>query len=315
MRTTIKRTALAVITAIALLATVSGQALAGGPAGLAGPADIDSLAGSGPYHLELLNPWEHTVIVVHVTDGDFVDGGDPVDINEIVGSPEDYINGRVMPLVDLVITHYEGLGAGYWTPHGFFGDKPWSLPDSPAGDYGRVAWGLWMARNVCDLYWSSCDVVLVTYQAPEDPDHRRQAMAEAMLLNQVGQLHTIAVEDGLNDLDHVEFSSLLGALGNHAQAAGQEDFVFYFDHMVQPTIVVPVDSDWPEEEIPTACEVYDPDSNCYYGPDGEATDDWPEEEIPYAEDYPVECDEIEHDAELGYNDPEGVCWPEPPSDS
>lgn len=247
------------------------------------------------YEPRVIPAWEHTVVIVHVTDG--ADPDDLVDMALVIGDANDYVNGRAQWLVDVVITVDDGL-MSYQAPFGFLGDKPWAgLPSlSKPSTAGSIAHGLNAADAVCHYQWATiCDVVLVTYEAPASARHQRQAMAEAMKLNAsyANQLHTIAVDKDIEPDDHRRFSSLLGALGNYAWGTADEVARDLIHYVITDSFWVPVyefgggpDEDWPDEPL---CEVYDPDGNCYYGEDDGPTET-SEPEPPVEGDYDLYLD-------------------------
>ena len=216
---TIKRLALATLIVAALLVTAVGTAQAAAP--FETPAGVSENSPEAVWEYLPPSPWEHTVVIVHVLDGVQQLGGE-AQLDDLIGNIDDYVAGRTRFLVDAVVTLEGSLGGGYYTPFGFLGNKPWDLPSlAYATKFGPVADGLNAANALCQTQpQTTCEVVLVTYQAPTDPDHRRHAIAEAMKLQTTGagsaRLHTIAVEStGSPDPDHVEFSRLVGALGNY----------------------------------------------------------------------------------------------------
>lgn len=286
-----RRALIGLLAVVALLAMSAGSAMAGPPydppAGLNQPVEYD---------YRPLEPWEHNVVIVHVVDG--TSPADRVDLSQAVGSANDYINGRSQTawLVDAIVTiHDDGTG-GYSFPFGFVDkgreEANW-LPSFPRPNQsGSVATGLDIASQLCDIGWAYvCDVILVTYQAPSDADDRRDAMAEAMKLNASywKQLHTIAVTTDGSDSDHRDFSSLLGALGNHAwtEPAGVAGMVGY---ILDSSFWTPI-----YEPFEAPCEIYDPDGNCYYEEDVADCEVYDPDGYCYGEDTAVEADEDMYD--------------------
>ncbi len=269
---TIKRLALVPLIAAALLATAVGSVQAAAP--------FETPAGVSENHPEAVweylppNPWDHTVVIVHVRDGIQQPGGE-AQLDDLIGNVDDYVAGRTRFLVDAVVTLEGSGGGGYYTPFGFMGDKPWNLPSlAYPTEFGPVADGLNAANALCQTQpQTTCEVILVTYQAPTDPNHRRHAIAEAMKLQTAGagsaRLHTIAVgTTGSPDPDHVEFSRLVGALGNHSWA-NPGDVSLGASYMIESGFWAITDYGLDSEPVEGLCEVYDPDGNCYEGSDGD----------------------------------------------
>ncbi len=317
-RLNLRRALVALISIVAMLAASVGVSYAGvsgegGGTVILGPAGVEPDYGNYYSEWHQLPPWEHTVVIAHVTNGanepDTLPTPTPasdkdtglVDVYQIVASFEDYVTAKVPFVVDSVITVGPD-GGGIHSPVtgnglGFGGQ------DARAAEYGDIAFALSEARQSCDegngkyYYRNPCDVILVTYQVPADPGHRRQAMAEAMKLAAEGyQLHTVAVDSGAVsvdtgewvsglDADHVEFSDLLGASGyaavtNVRSAPGvMWDIIVqrYYQKVYYEDDCWDCDEEWPvpsdmEPSYQDDCEVYDPDGNCYYGPSDDAGD-------------------------------------------
>lgn len=301
----------ALIAIVGLLAVSVGAAGAAGPDldMRYGPAGVDSDDG---YYWDYypLPPWQHNVVIVDANRGS--DQHDPdgpawFDPNLAVPSLEEYANGHKQYLVDQIISiGPDGYGQGDpITGQGMGAGGEYENP------YGDIAVALQSAGSFCNNdWWSACDIVLVTYQAPESLDHQRHAMAEAMRLAADGhRLHTVAIGDPTASGEeilansHYNFSALLGVNGWHAisnadRAADSIQYMIeqrfrYNEYVVEP-------EPWPEPPSEVECEIYDPDGNCYYG------EDVPED--CWDCDYPVE-EEWYEDAAAEEPDPfDGLYW-------
>ena len=236
-----KRTLVVLIAIVALLATMVGTAqAAGADSNIDGPAGVPDYSWEYDYSYfgYVPQPWEHAVIIVHVTAGSEPNPGakNPgiVDIDEAIPVLAEYASGARPYLVDTIISIHPD-SSSTWSPilDGGYGA---GSRDSRQDEYGDIALGLNRAREACWDEHGVCDVILVTYELPESQAHRRHAMAEAMKLVASGaRLHSVVIDLGsectnelpeggclANDLvskvdpAHVEFSQLLAATGYHA---------------------------------------------------------------------------------------------------
>ncbi len=238
-----KRTLVVLIAVVALLATMVGTAqAAGADSNIDGPAGIPdySWGDNYPYSGYVLQPWDHAVIIVHVTAGSepHPEAKNPgiVDVDEAIPTLAEYANGGRPYLVDVVVSIHPN-SSSTWSPieDGSYGS---GARDNRQDEYGDIAFGLNRAREVCRNEYGVCDIILVTYELPESRAYRRHAMAEAMKLVADGaQLHSVVIDLGSECTDelpgggcqasdlvskvdpaHVEFSQLLAATGYHAVA-------------------------------------------------------------------------------------------------
>lgn len=210
-------------------------------AGAAGGPLIDSTPPGGSfdrsYTGEIPLPWEHTVVIVHILDGSGQnESAAPNHFDPYSGVPSlaEFATGERPYIVDWIITSGPYGGSLHDPGTGWGGGSVSDIPYD-GGYYGRVAEGLSKAGQLCsNHYWSICDIVLVTYEAPSEA-HQRHAMAEAMHLATAGyNLHTVAINPNDCALQpcfevtpvhpeaeaaharHQLFSSLLGANGYSA---------------------------------------------------------------------------------------------------
>ena len=200
-----------------------------------------------PYSGYVLQPWDHAVIVVHVTAGSepHPEAKNPgiVDVDEAIPTLAEYADGRRPYLVDAVVSIHPN-SSSTWSPieDGSYGS---GARDNRQDEYGDIAFGLNRAREVCRNEYGVCDIILVTYELPESQAYRRHAMAEAMKLVADGaQLHSVVIDLGSECTDelpgggcqasdlvskvdpaHVEFSQLLAATGYHTVA---DPFMFRY---------------------------------------------------------------------------------------
>ena len=290
----LKRALVALVAIVAMLAAATGVS----HAGMGSAPPIKEPAGINPdevishWEYQHLAPWEHTIVVAHVTSGANESAG-LVDIYQIVASFADYANGKIPFAVDAVITiDPDSVGIDY--PIEGYGND--SERDDRQDSHGDIALALYQARIACgdaggDGAWVPepipCDVILVTYELPSDSGHRRHAMAEAIRLAADGhQLHTIAIDQGANSADsgewvseidpaHAQFSQLLGANGSTSVSSVLSAPTIIWEMVIrryyQPVYYEPdFDDCWDCEEPwygEDDCEVYDPDGYCYYGDD------------------------------------------------
>lgn len=235
MLTTIKRTALAVIAVIALLATTSGQALAAGPE----PGD-----GADRLRETPLNPWETTIVLVHVTNG----ADQPADTSGVMPDFEAYVNGIRPYIVNHTVGQDEFCGGS--------GDAVTGQGAGGCNDVGdpltigqSTAIALRRAGSACDRRsFTQCHIVLVNYAAPTTLEGQLEAVAVAWQLERRRHVvHTIGIDSGQTD-DYrrlIQFNGVVAGTGLSYSIGSADGFQSSFEWLLAE--ITTYVWDWPEE--------------------------------------------------------------------